>query len=78
MPMNDLLTPLTDAELKEIRQRQAEIEPSARAIHVYWLARRTPPASQSATYVLPKRKVGGHDPCPCGSGEKYKKYFVTY
>ncbi len=77
--MNDLFVPLTDAELKEIRQRQAEIESATRAIHVYWLARRTPPASQSTTYyVPPKRKVGGHDPCPCGSGEEYTKYFVTY
>ena len=25
------------------------------------------------THTLPKKKVGRNDPCPCGSGKKYKK-----
>ena len=25
------------------------------------------------TYVRPEPKVGRNDPCPCGSGKKYKK-----
>jgi uncharacterized protein len=53
---------------------QLAIAPNVRAIHAYWLARRgdAPPAS-----VAPIRRaeprVGRNDPCPCGSGKKYKK-----
>ena len=57
----------------EIRQLQEQIAPAARAIHAYWLARRTPSGSQSETYVRSEPKVGRNDPCPCGSGKKYKK-----
>jgi hypothetical protein len=37
-----------------------------------------PPAPPSASYVAPKPlvrepKIGRNDPCPCGSGKKYKK-----
>ena len=28
---------------------------------------------QSLTEAMPKRKIGPNDPCPCGSGKKYKK-----
>ncbi len=28
---------------------------------------------QSTTYVRPTKKIGRNDPCPCGSGKKYKK-----
>ena len=28
---------------------------------------------QSASAEAPKRKIGRNDPCPCGSGKKYKK-----
>ena len=29
--------------------------------------------NRSKTYVRPSEKVGRNDPCPCGSGKKYKK-----
>jgi uncharacterized protein YchJ len=29
------------------------------------------------TYVRPEPKIGRYEPCPCGSGEKYKKCYVT-
>ena len=58
---------------KAIRQLQEKVAPAARAIHAYWLARRTPLASGSTTYIRPEPKVGRNDPCPCGSGKKYKK-----
>jgi hypothetical protein len=32
-----------------------------------------PPAGRSMPHVDPWRKVGRNDPCPCGSGKKYKK-----
>ena len=32
-----------------------------------------PGRSQLATSVTPRVKVGANDPCPCGSGEKFKR-----
>jgi uncharacterized protein len=51
---------------------QEAIEPSVRKIHAWWLARR----SEHESPVQPLRgeqRVGRNDPCPCGSGKKYKK-----
>ncbi|MGH8266063.1 MAG: SEC-C metal-binding domain-containing protein, partial [Steroidobacteraceae bacterium] len=31
-----------------------------------------PPAEVSGTFVRAERKVGRNEPCPCGSGKKYK------
>ena len=31
------------------------------------------PQDTNSTFVLPESKVGRNDPCPCGSGKKYKK-----
>ena len=49
------------------------IEPNVREIHAWWLARR----SEDAPPMQPQRRleprVGRNDPCPCGSGKKYKK-----
>ena len=49
------------------------ITPNVREIHAYWLARRneTSPVSQPFRHESPP--VGRNDPCPCGSGKKYKK-----
>ena len=32
----------------------------------------TAPASKSAPFVRQMGKIGRNDPCPCGSGKKYK------
>jgi len=61
-------------ELKgaKLRNLQNAITPNVREIHAYWLKRRSeePP-------LQPIRRnaelVGRNDPCPCGSGKKYKK-----
>lgn len=58
-----------------IRRLQEKIAPAARAIHAYWLERRTPVAGQSTPFVRSAQKVGRNDPCPCGSGRKYKRCF---
>lgn len=68
--MNDLFTPLTDTELEEVRRLQTQVEPTAQPIHVYWLARRMPPASQAATYIRTELEVGRNASCPCGSDRK--------
>lgn len=65
------------AELSEseIAVLQKAIPDSIRKIHAYWLARRSP-EPKSGPPLSPVRqppKVGRNDPCPCGSGKKYKK-----
>ena len=67
----------------------ASIEPAAQALHRYWLEQRMSepddfmppqtmmppqnfmPPQQTVQYDQPK--VGRNDPCPCGSGKKFKK-----
>jgi len=57
----------------ECENIQKAIAPNVREIHAYWLARREKagPASQPVRRQQPR--VGRNDPCPCGSGKKYKK-----
>jgi uncharacterized protein len=46
------------------------------AIYSYWLEHRQPlrrDLARDATPPAPRPKVGRNDPCPCGSGKKYKK-----
>ena len=84
-PMTILLTPIraftsetgwrahdlsTDAEIEHIRNA---ITPNVRAIHARWLARRDAHAPASAPAHRTEPRVGRNDPCPCGSGRKYKK-----
>jgi len=64
---------LEGKDRREIRALQEQIAPAVRAIHAYWLARRTPPDAAISTYVRAEPKVGRNDPCPCGSGRKHKR-----
>ena len=60
----------------EVELRQLAIAPSVRALHAYWLARRQPGVLVEDTEIpsrLRKPRVGRNDPCPCGSGKKYKR-----
>ena len=62
-----------DLSATETENIQNAITPNVRAIHAYWLARR---AHQAPSVALAQRvapRVGRNDPCPCGSGKKYKK-----
>lgn len=61
---------LTDAETEHIRNA---ITPNVREIHAYWLARRDEHAPASAPARRAEPRPGRNDPCPCGSGKKYKK-----
>ncbi|MDP2003658.1 MAG: UPF0149 family protein [Desulfurivibrionaceae bacterium] len=62
-----------ELSIEEAELIQNGIAPSAREIHAYWLEQR----SQAVPAARPARnsefKVGRNDPCPCGSGKKYKK-----
>lgn len=62
-----------DRSEAETRNMQRAITPNVREIHAYWLARRAPPHATPATVRRAGPRVGRNDPCPCGSGKKYKK-----
>jgi uncharacterized protein len=64
----DALDKLSKNEIEKIQQA---IAPSAREIHAWWLAQRTD--GQSSPIQRTSPRVGRNDPCPCGSGKKYKK-----
>lgn len=58
---------LSDTDIETLQQK---IEPAARALHAYWLAQRE---RAPAPIIRAEPKTGRNDPCPCGSGKKYKK-----
>jgi uncharacterized protein len=60
----------TDEEVKSIQQA---IAPSAREIHAYWLQQRADMPPQDSPIINTEPKIGRNDPCPCGSGKKFKK-----
>lgn len=62
------------ASSEETDNVRRAITPNVREIHAFWLERREhteAPASPPAQRAEPR--VGRNDPCPCGSGKKYKK-----
>lgn len=60
-----------------------EIEPSLMRIQAYWKEKRGDPPTmpinddhhhgESVQLVRGSRRIGRNDPCPCGSGKKFKK-----
>ncbi len=57
-------------ELEDLRADATDLIPSCIfKIDAYWKAHRRP----GATSELRGRKPGRNDPCPCGSGRKYKR-----
>jgi uncharacterized protein len=53
-------------EIAQLRREATElIAPCVVLIDRFWKARRQPPER--------KPKTGRNDPCPCGSGRKYKR-----
>ncbi len=54
----------------EIQQLQQNIQPRLEKLHRHF---RKPTKSVSTTFVHATPKVGRNQPCPCGSGKKYKK-----
>lgn len=58
-------------ELQEIREEGAQSLPYViKYIHDFWKARRQP---ANVAKRPAKNKVGRNQPCPCGSGRKYKR-----
>jgi uncharacterized protein len=62
-----------DLDYEEMVKVQQAIAGNVRRIHAYWLGPRSDdaPLNQPARRSTPR--VGRNDPCPCGSGKKYKK-----
>ncbi|KAB7895206.1 UPF0149 family protein [Rouxiella sp. S1S-2] len=64
--------------LEEMTEEEVElsiekIKPAALALHDYWLTQRVDePEAPALTPVIAAPKIGRNDPCPCGSGKKYK------
>jgi uncharacterized protein len=59
---------LGDEDIDEWLEKQRENLPeTVLFLYDYWADDRRPPASAA------KKRIGRNDPCPCGSGKKYKK-----
>ncbi|MBU0653566.1 MAG: UPF0149 family protein [Gammaproteobacteria bacterium] len=66
---------------RELQERANHVIDAATRLHAYWLKQRTPmmmPANigkppPTTQPVVSQKLVGRNDPCPCGSGKKYKK-----
>ena len=60
------------AQRDELSKKIAE---SVTAIHRFWLPRRQKPHESFVVSTVRRTapKLGRNDPCPCGSGKKYKK-----
>ena len=66
----EIVAKLDDTQMRSL---QDQIAPAARAVHAYWLDKRSPAGRGHASYVRAEPKTGRNDPCPCGSGKKHKK-----
>ena len=78
MPMILCGTPDGQDDLAHLDREQADdlrdgIGAAAKWLHAYWLERRSETAGGSSPLRREEPKVGRNDPCPCGSGKKYKK-----
>jgi uncharacterized protein len=62
-----------DYSEEEIKSIQNAIAPNVRDIYTYWLSKRADTLPQKQPVMGSEPKVGRNDPCPCGSGKKYKK-----
>lgn len=84
LDMTILLTPIlaftgeTSWEGHELSKVEADnikkmIPENTREIHAYWLARRSTEEPSTKPFHNNGPRTGRNDPCPCGSGKKYKK-----
>ena len=66
----DVLESLTK---EEHQQTVMQIGSAVLKLHQHFLAQRTPSPSDRPAIVRTGPKVGRNDPCPCGSGKKFKQ-----
>lgn len=67
------LEPVSEAQMEEERRRKAEAQRAAAAQRFQFSAPAKSAEAPKATVVNKDAKIGRNDPCPCGSGKKYKK-----
>lgn len=60
----------TESEIENLHEA---IRRNVRKIHAYWLARRGIDAPPQKPARRSEPAIGRNDPCPCGSGKKFKK-----
>jgi preprotein translocase subunit SecA len=65
------LEPVSEEQLAEQRRRRAERAPASR--FQFTAPAKSSAPQKPATVVNRDDKVGRNDPCPCGSGKKFKK-----
>ena len=66
--------PLLEQMSQAQHQQSVEaIEPAVRALHAYWLAQRSEHGSPAQIPLRVAAQPGRNDPCPCGSGKKFKQ-----
>jgi len=59
--------------MEQIEALQQAITPAVREIHHFWMARRPKSGRIVADEPEGRIKVGRNQPCPCGSGKKFKR-----
>jgi uncharacterized protein len=64
-------TPDLPISAEQYARYRGGLDDCVRAIDLYWGARRPPPPVAPVVRAAPK--VGRNEPCPCGSGKKYKR-----
>lgn len=80
----EMMFPILIFSSEKMRERLSEIEPgevavlkrsiatTAYKLHAFWMKRRGNGGSHQP-FVHSEPQVGRNDPCPCGSGKKFKK-----
>ena len=68
--LDEALMKLSDAE---IERHQQAIFPAVREIYRFWKSRRTGKGISTHAVSVGAVKVGRNEPCPCGSGKKFKR-----
>ncbi len=63
---------LAQLEKEEVEVLKRSLPKAVQKIHAFWLERRES-GSARVPFVHDEPPVGRNDPCPCGSGKKYKK-----
>jgi preprotein translocase subunit SecA len=71
----EIVKALSSVNLEQVSAQQKEIiEERGRAESSEPPQRKTPPSRRATPQILKRNvKVGRNDPCPCGSGKKYKQ-----
>ena len=62
-----------DYGIDETEEIHRLIANNVKEIHAYWLTKRDEVLQPNPPMLRSESKVGRNDPCPCGSGKKYKK-----